>query len=64
MLTNLALYPASSSALCRGSAAPAADARDKPKHDERKVGRLCQQSEPVTMPYHIVFAARPGHSRS
>ncbi|NKK92491.1 hypothetical protein ELG97_14115 [Rhizobium leguminosarum] len=33
-------------ALCRGSAAPDADARDKPEHDERGVGafsrgRLC-----------------------
>ncbi|NKM29087.1 hypothetical protein GFM18_31435 [Rhizobium laguerreae] len=32
--------------VCRGSAAPAADARDKPEHDEREVGRLCQQSVP------------------
>ncbi|NKK51388.1 hypothetical protein E0H35_13340 [Rhizobium leguminosarum bv. viciae] len=45
--TSLALYSASSSALCRGSATyqPAADARDKPEHDVREVGRLCQQSE-------------------
>ncbi|NKK82190.1 hypothetical protein GFL51_33250 [Rhizobium leguminosarum bv. viciae] len=42
MWTNLALPSASSSALCRGSAAyrPAVDARDKPEHDEREVGRL------------------------
>ncbi|NKK07210.1 hypothetical protein E0H35_23755 [Rhizobium leguminosarum bv. viciae] len=32
--------------MCRGRAAPAADARDKPEHDEREVGRLCQQSVP------------------
>ncbi|NKL77224.1 hypothetical protein GFL84_36365 [Rhizobium leguminosarum bv. viciae] len=32
--------------MCRGSAAPAADARDKPEHDEREVGRFCQQSVP------------------
>ncbi|TBZ19335.1 hypothetical protein E0H33_04425 [Rhizobium leguminosarum bv. viciae] len=34
------LYLASSSALCRGSATyqPAADARDKPEHDERGTG--------------------------
>ncbi|TBF35979.1 hypothetical protein ELG88_12540 [Rhizobium leguminosarum] len=40
LLTGLALHSTSSSALCRGSAAPAADARDKPEHDERGVGRL------------------------
>ncbi|NKL35584.1 hypothetical protein GFL49_17635 [Rhizobium leguminosarum bv. viciae] len=33
--------------MCRGSAAhePAADARDKPEHDGREVGRHCQQSQ-------------------
>ncbi|TBF40811.1 hypothetical protein ELG83_11665 [Rhizobium leguminosarum] len=40
LLTGFALCSTSSSALCRGSAAPAADARDKPEHDERGVGRL------------------------
>ncbi|MEH2702660.1 hypothetical protein ELG83_34415 (plasmid) [Rhizobium leguminosarum] len=30
--------------MCRGSAEPAVDTRDKPEHDERGVGRLCQQS--------------------
>ncbi|RUM13218.1 hypothetical protein EFB14_13060 [Rhizobium fabae] len=35
MLTNLAPHSASSSALCRGSAAPDADTRDKPEHDAR-----------------------------
>ncbi|NKL32755.1 hypothetical protein GFL49_02735 [Rhizobium leguminosarum bv. viciae] len=40
LLTNLALYSASSSALCRGSATSVADARDKPEHDDRGVGRL------------------------
>ncbi|TAV49553.1 hypothetical protein ELI30_15195 [Rhizobium leguminosarum] len=43
-LTNIALYSTSFSALCRGPAAPVAGARDKPEHDERGVGRLCQQS--------------------
>ncbi|TBC73681.1 hypothetical protein ELH27_12875 [Rhizobium leguminosarum] len=37
---NLALYSTSSSALCLAFAAPTADARDKPEHDERGVGRL------------------------
>ncbi|NKM77496.1 hypothetical protein GFL84_09160 [Rhizobium leguminosarum bv. viciae] len=41
---SLILHSASSSALCRGSAKPAVDTRDKPEHDERGVGRLCQQS--------------------
>ncbi|NKL80368.1 hypothetical protein GFL84_36405 [Rhizobium leguminosarum bv. viciae] len=48
LLTNLALCSASSSALCRGSAAAVADARDKPEHDERGVGRLCQQSDKIS----------------
>ncbi|NKL03152.1 hypothetical protein GFM02_34260 [Rhizobium leguminosarum bv. viciae] len=40
-MTGLALCSTSSSALlCRGSAAPAADARDKPEHDEIGVDRL------------------------
>ncbi|PDV88660.1 hypothetical protein CO652_08725 [Rhizobium sp. H4] len=40
LLTDVAFYSASSSALCRGSAAhqAVADARDKPGHDEREVG--------------------------
>ncbi|NKK76554.1 hypothetical protein GFL51_03495 [Rhizobium leguminosarum bv. viciae] len=45
-MTNLALYSASSSALCRGSAAPVADARDKPEHDERGVGRSASSLSP------------------
>ncbi|PDS77401.1 hypothetical protein CO667_17250 [Rhizobium sp. L43] len=45
MLTGLALHSASSSALCRGSAEPSADARDKPEHDERGVGRFCRLSD-------------------
>ncbi|NKJ76638.1 hypothetical protein ELI13_10875 [Rhizobium ruizarguesonis] len=40
LLTGLALFSTSFSALCRRSAVPAADARDKPEHDERGVGRL------------------------
>ncbi|NKM27496.1 hypothetical protein GFM18_22970 [Rhizobium laguerreae] len=35
--------------MCRGSAhvSSGADARDKPEHDERGVGGLCQQFEPL-----------------
>ncbi|TAU87675.1 hypothetical protein ELI41_03330 [Rhizobium leguminosarum] len=53
MFTNLTLYSASSSALCRGSATyqPGADARDKPEHDERGVGRPRPQSKAGPCPH-------------
>ncbi|NKM04330.1 hypothetical protein GFM29_10890 [Rhizobium leguminosarum bv. viciae] len=60
-MTGLALCSTSSPALlCRGSAAPAADARDKPEHDERGVGRLVSSRRTAGF-FVAVYTQQPPH---